>query len=75
MNLQYPILIYPAPEGGYVAEIPQLKGCIAQGETEIECLEELNRVTELWIETAKANNIPLPQAGNFLDRVRQAVNA
>jgi hypothetical protein len=29
----YPIVIYPYDEGGYVAEIPALKGCLAQGET------------------------------------------
>jgi predicted RNase H-like HicB family nuclease len=25
--LKYPIVIYPAEEGGYVAEVPALKGC------------------------------------------------
>jgi predicted RNase H-like HicB family nuclease len=73
--MDYPILIYPNPEGGYVAEIPQLKGCIAQGETEVECLRELDHVMNLWIETAKANNIPLPSSDNFLERLRHAVNA
>ena len=38
----YPIVIYPCPEGGFVAEIPALKGCLAQGETIAETLEELN---------------------------------
>ena len=75
MNFPYPIVLYPAPEGGYVAEALQLKGCLAQGETKVECLEELSRVTDIWIETAKANNIPLPQPDNFLDRLRNAVNA
>ena len=75
MNLPYPVVLYPSPEGGYVAEVLQLKGCIAQAETEVECLEELQRVTDIWIETAKANNIPLPKSDNFLDRLRSAVNA
>jgi antitoxin HicB len=30
--LNYPIVIYPCDEGGYVAEVPALKGCLAQGE-------------------------------------------
>jgi antitoxin HicB len=75
MNLNYPVLIYPSPEGGFVGEVPQLKGCIAQGETEFECLEELEQVMELWLETAETNSIPLPNTNGFIDRIRQAVNA
>ena len=73
--MHYAMLIYPSPEGGFVGEVPQLPGCLAQGETEIECLQELEQVEELWIATAIANNIPLPNSNNFLERLRQAVNA
>lgn len=31
--MQYPIVMYPSEEGSYVAIIPVLKGCFAQGET------------------------------------------
>ena len=51
--MQYPIVIYPCEEGGYVAEIPALKGCLAQGETLDEVLNELKIVTDIWLETAK----------------------
>ncbi len=51
--IKYPVVIYPAEEGGYVAEAPALKGCLAQGETMLECLEELELVTKLWIESAR----------------------
>ena len=30
--MNYPIVIYPNDEGGYVAEVPALKGYLAQGE-------------------------------------------
>jgi predicted RNase H-like HicB family nuclease len=50
---RYPIIIYPAEEGGYVAEVPALKGCLAQGETQVECLKEIKKVQALWIESAK----------------------
>ncbi len=29
--MNYPMVIYPCEEGGFVAEIPALKGCLAQG--------------------------------------------
>ncbi|KAM3106288.1 type II toxin-antitoxin system HicB family antitoxin [Phormidesmis sp. 146-33] len=55
--MNYPIVIYPSGEGGYVAEIPALKGCLAQGETLpetlAETLAELEIAAKLWIETAE----------------------
>ncbi len=69
----YPIIIYPAEEGGYVAEVPALKGCLAQGETQAECLKELKKVQTLWLESAKRNNEKyrpprksLPSCGRWL---------
>jgi antitoxin HicB len=58
--MQYPIVIYPCEEGGYVAEIPALKGCLAQGETIEEVLSELKIVTNLWLETAGKYGQKLP---------------
>lgn len=60
--MKYPILIYPADEGGYVAEIISLPGCIAQGETYIECLLELETVAEYWMEENKYNVRKLPNS-------------
>jgi len=60
--LRYPIIIYPAEEGGYVAEVPALKGCLAQGETLTECLQELKTVISLWLESARCNDRKIPSA-------------
>ena len=46
-KIKYPIIIYHADEGGYVAEIPALKGCLAQGDTLSETLDELETVETL----------------------------
>lgn len=70
---RYPIVLYPAEEGGYVAEIPVLRGCLAQGETPEECLNELAKVQALWIETAKRNNETLPSADEVLAKLRKMV--
>jgi len=69
-DFPYPIIIYPAEEGGYVAEIPALKGCLAQGETTAECLRELKTVQSLWLESAKHNNRKIPSADDVLDDLR-----
>ena len=70
---RYPILIYPAEEGGYVAEIPILKGCLAQGETPDECLKELAKVQTLWLESAKRNKQKLPSTEEALANLRKLV--
>ena len=68
--MNYPIVIYPCDEGGYVAEIPALQGCLAQGETLIEVLEELDIVTQLWIETAQRHGRNLPDVEHAMQRVK-----
>lgn len=50
------IFIYPCSEGGYVVEIPSLKGCLAQGETLLEALQELDVVKQLWLEASKTRH-------------------
>jgi predicted RNase H-like HicB family nuclease len=68
--MKYPVIIYPAEEGGYVAEVPSLKGCIAQGESIEECLNELETVIELWMETAQKNNLQIPSANSIINKIR-----
>lgn len=70
---RYPIIIYPVEEGGYVAEVPALKGCLAQGETQAECLKELKKVQALWLESAKRNNEKIPSAEEILAKLRKLV--
>jgi antitoxin HicB len=61
--MEYPIVTYQCEEGGYVAEIPGLKGCLAQGETLDEALAQLKIVTDIWLETAEQYGQQLPEIG------------
>lgn len=62
LNLQYPVTLYPDLEGGYVAQIRDLRGCLTQGESLEETMANINEARELWIETAyeAGDEIPLP---------------
>lgn len=66
LNLQYSVTLYPDPEGGYVAQIKDLPGCLTQGETLEETMANINEARELWIETAyeASDDIPLPSSDN-----------
>ncbi len=68
--MQYPIVIYPCEEGGYVAEIPALKGCLAQGETLDEVLDELKIITALWLETAEQYGQQLPDLAASIEKIK-----
>ena len=72
-DLRYPIIIYPAEEGGYVAEVLALKGCLAQGETQAECLTELHTVQTLWIESARRNHQKIPTPSEAMAKLRKLV--
>ena len=74
-NLKYPFITYPAAEGGYVAEIPALKECIAQGQTLDETLGELEIVEAFWLETAKNSGIKYPKIKVEINRVIEKMAA
>ena len=63
MSLKYPVTLQEAAEGGFVAEIEDLPGCFAQGETISEAYKNIEFTLRLWLESAhEANlNIPLPE--------------
>ncbi len=61
---KYEIIIYWSDEDKvFVAEVPELKGCMAHGETQSEAVKNINEAMELWIETAKefGDKIPEPK--------------
>ncbi len=68
--MNYPMVIYPCEEGGFVAEIPALPGCLAQGETLEETLQELMTVKSLWLETAEKYGQKLPDLENAIASVK-----
>jgi antitoxin HicB len=68
--MNYPIVIYPCEEGGFVAEIPALKGCLAQGETLEETIQELTIVAALWLENAQKYGQKLPDVHQAIAKVK-----
>ena len=64
-------IFYSEDDEGYIAVVPELRGCSAFGETEEEALEEVKIAIGLWLETAKKDGkyIPQPHGKEFLKRV------
>ncbi|MBA4139973.1 MAG: type II toxin-antitoxin system HicB family antitoxin [Segetibacter sp.] len=59
---KYEIIIYwSAADEVFVAEMPELKGCIAHGDTQDEALSEINAVAEEWLKMAKEKGWLIPE--------------
>lgn len=59
----YEIILYWSNEdSAFIAEVPELPGCMADGNTRIEALKNVETVISEWIETASAlgRDIPAP---------------
>ena len=58
--IKYTVILEPADEGGYVVSCPALPGCISQGETLEETLENIKEAILLVIEVLQEENEPIP---------------
>ncbi|MBT3604352.1 MAG: type II toxin-antitoxin system HicB family antitoxin [Candidatus Latescibacteria bacterium] len=59
---KYEIIIYWSSEDQiYVAEVPELPGCMAHGETQDSALKNVQEAIQLWIDTAKEFGDPIPE--------------
>jgi len=82
--LKYPVVVRELSNeegGGFLAEIPDLPGCMADGETAAEAVAAVENAIEEWIATAKELNrsIPEPSAldkysGKWVQRVPKSLH-
>ena len=58
--MKYRVIIEQDEDGIFVAEVPALPGCISQGATRAEALRNIQEAVEVYIESLKAHNEPIP---------------
>ena len=66
---KYEVLIFWSDEDdAYVAEVPELPGCMAHGSTYEQALENIREAMELWLETARefGDFIPEPKGERLM---------
>ncbi|GAB4028604.1 type II toxin-antitoxin system HicB family antitoxin [Spirosoma koreense] len=62
MGPKYEIIIYWSEEDdSFIAEVPELPGCMADGETYQEALSNAEVVIQEWLETAEGLGRPIPK--------------
>ena len=68
LSTKYPVSIRPLSieeGGGFLAEYPDLPGCMADGETIEEALHEGEDAVNAWLATAKAEGVKIPEPNKF----------
>jgi antitoxin HicB len=72
MKLEYAVRIERLAEndgGGYLATVPDLPGCMSDGETPEDALKNVQDAIASWIEAAKEWKLDIPQPSPPLERV------
>ena len=54
------ILYWSSEDNAYIAEVPELSGCMADGKTRLDALKNVEIIIDEWIETAKSLNREIP---------------
>ncbi len=62
MTIKYELIIYWSEvDQAFITEVPELPGCVADGGTYQEAVQNAEEVIQDWIETAKALGRPIPK--------------
>ena len=62
MTDKYEIILYWSNDDrGFVAEVPELPGCSAHGNSHEAALSHVREAIRLWVDTAREYGDPIPQ--------------
>jgi predicted RNase H-like HicB family nuclease len=62
MPIRYQLIIYWSEiDKAFLVEVPELPGCMADGETYQEAVQNVEIVIQEWIETAQSLDRPIPE--------------
>ena len=60
--MRYELIIYwSKPDDSFVVEVPELPGCMADGQSYEEAVANAQEVIAQWIETARSLGRPIPE--------------
>lgn len=58
--MKHRVTLIQDEDGIFVAEVPSLSGCISQGATRTEAIENIEEAIEIYIESVKTHGPPVP---------------
>jgi predicted RNase H-like HicB family nuclease len=65
--MHYTVVLEQEPDGGYVASVPALPGCVSQGDARSDALDNIREAIEVYLEDCREAGDPIPsEAGTGL---------
>ena len=58
--VEYRVILISAEEGGYTVVVPALPGCVSEGDTEEEALENIRDAIVGWLAVARKHGLYVP---------------
>ncbi len=58
--MRYTVILEREPDGGYVATVPALPGCVSQADTREEALANIQEAADLYVEDCIVSGDPVP---------------
>ena len=58
--MRYTVVLEQEADGGFVASVPALPGCVSQGETRADAMSNIREAAELYVEDCIASGDPVP---------------
>jgi predicted RNase H-like HicB family nuclease len=58
--MRYTVVLKREEDGGYVASVPALPGCVSEGNTRTEALNNIREAIELYVEDCREAGDPVP---------------
>ncbi|HXG20610.1 MAG TPA: type II toxin-antitoxin system HicB family antitoxin [Methylomirabilota bacterium] len=55
------VIIYPGEDGYWIAECPSLPGCISQGKTKGEAIENIREAIRGYVSALEEDHLPVPE--------------
>lgn len=61
--MKYYAKLTPQPEGGYLVEFPELRGCLTEGDSRAKALHNASEALDGWLEAHfnRTQSVPLPK--------------
>ncbi len=65
--MTFKVIMEPGEDGWIVVECPSLPGCVSQGRTEAEAVDNIREAIQLWLETEAEKAGTLPANAKMLE--------
>ena len=72
-TLSYKVVLEPSKDGGYSVYVPSLPGCVSEGDSYQEALENIREAIRGWLEVAQDSGDDIPTSDVLTEAVEVSI--